>query len=291
MNKNISARLQITASMIIFGTVGIFVKFIPLSAAVIAACRGIIGVLFLLAIMLLKRERVEFKSLKSNLLLLALSGAAVGFNWVLLFESYKHTTVSIATLCYYFSPIFVIIISPFLLLEKPTLKGMLAAVLSICGMFFISGLADGQVANRKGIAFALGAALLYASVVIINKKIKGISPMCKTTVQLFFAAAVVAPYSMFTGDFNLANLKLKELLLLVAVGVLHTGIAYFLYFSSLINLPAQTAAIYSYMDPAIAVLLSAIVLSEKITVFTLLGALFILGGSFINEVSFKNIKK
>ena len=286
MKGSTLARLSVLFSMFIFGTVGLFVKYIPLPSAAIAAARGIIGVIFLLAVMAVSRKKLSFSAIKQNFLWLLFSGAALGFNWILLFESYKHTTVATATLCYYLAPVFVVFASPLLLKEKLSLRRAVAAVIALLGMVPVSGVLGGKIEGARGIAFGISAAVLYASVIMLNKKLKDITAYDKTVVQLFVSAAIISPYVLITTDFSGITLTVTEVLLLVAVGIVHTGIAYALYFGALLNVSAQSAAILSYIDPVTAVVLSAVLLHEPITLPIVIGALLILGSSFLSEIKF-----
>ena len=154
------ARAKLILAMTIFGTIGIFVKYIPLPSSVIACTRGFVGVIFLLLVTLISKNKISFKDIKKNLLLLVISGAFIGINWILLFEAYRYTTVATATLCYYMAPIFITIASPFILKEKLTLKKSFCVLVALIGMFFVSGIvgtADLHI-SVPGILCGLGAA-------------------------------------------------------------------------------------------------------------------------------------
>ncbi len=293
MGENVKARLYLASSMFIFGTIGIFRTFIPISSGFIAFARGIIGTVFLLTLMLVMRKKVAIDAIKSNLMLLALSGALIGFNWILLFESYKYTTVANATLCYYMAPIFVIAVSPFAFKERLTLKKTICVAVALAGMACISGVYD--ITSLKateilGILLGLGAALLYASVIVINKKLRNISAYDRTITQLATAGIVMFVYALAVEREAFAKLDFKITALLVLVGIIHTGIAYALYFGSLEKLSAQTVAIFSYIDPVVAIILSTLLLHDKMGLYEWVGAVLILGATFISEISFKTEK-
>lgn len=280
-------RIQLISAMAIFGTIGIFVTYIPLSSSLIALVRGAIGTAFLLLVLLCQGKKPDFAAIKKNLLILALSGGFIGINWILLFESYRYTLVSIATLCYYFAPILVILLSPILLGERFSLKKILCVLAALLGMALISGIFQGGEIgpeNLKGILFGLGAAAFYAGVVLLNKKLKDIAGFDATLTQLFFAALVISPYALTTGGAT-GEATVLGLVLLLVVGVIHTGFAYTLYFSSIQKLPAQTAAIFSYIDPVISLVLSALILGERMGVSGVIGAVLILGSTFLSEIS------
>ncbi len=282
-----SSIIKLSLAMLIFGSIGVFRRYIPLSSAWMACVRGIIGTAFLFCVVVVSKKRVDKKAVKKNLWLLMISGAAIGVNWILLFEAYRYTTVAVATLCYYMAPVLVILLAPFLLKEKMTAKKSICAAIAIFGMLLVSGIFDGgatSIGSGKGILFGLGAAMFYASVVLMNKFIKDISAYDKTIMQLGAAAIVVLPYSLFTsGVQEFAVLTVPQILLLLAVGIIHTGIAYWLYFGSMDSLSGQTVAVYSYIDPAFAVVLSVVLLREETGVLGIIGAVLILGSTLFSE--------
>ena len=290
MKEQRTARLQLILAMVIFGTVGIFVRYIPLPSSVIACARGFLGTAFLLLYMGIRRERMDRSAVRAHLVPLLLSGVAIGLNWVLLFESYRYTTVATATLCYYLSPTFVILASPILIKEKLPAKKLVCALVALFGMVFVSGVIKGGLPTAgegRGVLFGIGAAALYASVVLLNKKLGGLTANDKTVMQLLAAAVTALPYVLLTEDVGAMSLSLTEGLLLLFVGIVHTGLAYTVYFGSLKTIPAQTAAIFSYIDPVVAILLSALLLREKMDVFTAIGAVLILGSALASEVDFR----
>lgn len=286
-------KLCLISSMLIFSTIGIFRKHIPLSSGILAAARGFIGTLFLIILFLLKGEKPHPNAIKKHLFLLLLSGCFIGFNWILLFESYRYTTVATSTLCYYMAPIFVMIVSPFFEKEKITLKKALCILTALTGMIFVSGILEPKnwqagtsgIPALKGILFGLGAAALYASVILLNKKIQGVGAYEKTILQLGSAAITILPYVLFTESFQNIEVTWSVVLLLVLVGVIHTGIAYALYFHSMSGLKAQTIALYIYIDPIFAIILSALLLKEEMSCLAILGAVLILGAAMISEIT------
>ncbi len=284
--KERKAKLQMLAAMGIFGTVGVFVRMIPLGSATIAFCRGILGALFLLAFLLLTGRRPSLKDICNNAFVLCISGIAIGCNWVLLFEAYRYTSVATATVCYYMAPVLVMVASP-LLGEKLTAGKLLCAAAALVGVFFVSGMAGGQLPAAKeflGILLGLGAAVLYASVMLLNKKLGRISSYDRTLVQLFVAGAVVLPYLLLKGGLSFAQMDAKGWLVLLVVGIVHTGLAYVLYFGSMKELKAQTTALFSYLDPVVAIFLSALLLQEPMDIWMVLGAILILGSSLVGEL-------
>ena len=273
-------------SMLIFGTIGTFRRYLSVPSAFLAFSRGILGCLFLLVFIRLRKKAAGEKLPAKTVLRLAVSGAAMGVNWILLFEAYNHTTVAVATLCYYMQPTIVMLLSPLLFQEKLTLRKGVCAFAAVAGMVLVSGVAGGGAAggrNSSGVIFGLGAAVLYASVVVMNKKISGINAYRKTTIQLFSAGIIMVPYMLLTDGFGGVQFDPATAVLLVIVGIVHTGIAYVLYFGSLDGLKAQSAAIFSYIDPVSALLFSALFLREPLNAAGIIGAVLIIGSAIISE--------
>ena len=281
--------LKLSAAMLIFGSIGIFVRYISLPSGAVAAARGVIGTLFLTVLAALKRRKLS-PEIKSKLPLLCISGVCIGVNWILLFEAYRYTTVAAATLCYYMAPVLVIAASPIVLRERLTFGKIVCALAAVLGMVFVSGiLSDGLSggSDMRGIAFGLSAAAVYASVVLMNKRAGDIPAFDMTVVQLGSAAVVLVPYTLLTEDISLEMLSVKTVLMLLMVGIVHTGFAYALYFSAIKELKAQTAAIFSYIDPLTAVLLSAVLLKEPLGADIIIGGILIIGSAVISELSVK----
>ena len=287
MGKENNAKLSLILAMTIFWTIGIFRKYIPLPSGIVACVRGVLGVAYLLAFIKIKKIKMDMDAIKKHLKILVISGAFIGLNWVLLFESYRYTSVAVATLCYYMAPIFVMVVSPFLLKEKLTPKKTICVAVALIGMVFVSGVLDGgisDISEIKGILFGLGAAALYASVVMMNQKLRAVPTYDKTIMQLAIAAAVLIPYILFVEDLSTVTLTPLIIVMALIVGVVHTGIAYAMYFGSMNDLKAQTVALFSYIDPIVAIILSALFLKEPMTVYSIIGAVLVLGATLISEL-------
>ena len=281
-------KLKLSLSMLIFGTIGIFVKYIPLTSSTIAMIRGFMGAAFLLFVMLISGKKVSFSAIKKNALPLIISGAAIGVNWIFLFEAYNYTSVAVATLCYYMEPVLLIVLTPLVLKQKLSIKKILCVPVALIGMVLVSGvLSSKQEVSLVGVALGLAAAVLYTSVVLTNRFLKDISAYDSTLIQLFVAAVVITPYNLIVGMQPTGNVDIKAIIMIVVVGFLHTGLTYYLYFSSMNHLPSETVAIYSYIDPAFAILLSVFFLHEPMTASGVVGAVLILGACLASEIEFK----
>ena len=277
---------MLIASMSIFGTLGIFVRNIPVSSGELALYRAVLAVLLISVFLLITKQKIPFANMKKELPLLLASGVAIGINWILLFEAYKYTTVSVATLSYYFAPVIVTLVCPILFKEKLTKKQFTCFFMSTVGLVLITGL--GEVGGGKdfiGILFGLGAAAFYATVILLNKFIRNVEGIHRTLLQFIAAVVTLVPYVLLTGGVTLGNLNGFGWANLLIVGLIHTGVTYCMYFSSLKELPGQKAAILSYIDPLVAVLISVTILGESMTLWQVIGGMLILGFTLWNEIS------
>ena len=279
------AKLQFLISMAAFGTLPLFVRHIQLTSAEVALFRAIIALACFLPARALMKKPSLLKGARRDALLLFLSGAAMGFNWIFLFEAYRYTTVSVATLSYYFASIIVMASSPLLFRERITRRQVICFVGATAGLVLVinpGGLSGSD--PIKGVAFGLAAATLYATVILLNKGITGISGFDRTILQFSAATAVLLPYVLLTTGIRLHAMDTAGWACLLTVGLVHSAAAYALYFSALRSLPGQEAAILSYVDPLVAVLLSLTVLMEPVAPVQLAGGAMILAFTLINEL-------
>lgn len=286
MNKKNRARVMLASSMAVFGTLAPFVRSIAVTSGELALYRAILAAALIGLFLLVTRQKIEVKGLGRELMLLLLSGMAMGINWILLFEAYKYTTVAISTLSYYFAPVIVTAVCPFLFKEKMTKKQIICFLMSTLGLSLVIGITElGSGSNNAvGVAFGLGAACFYAAVILLNKSIKGIAGIQRTFLQFLSAIVILLPYVLLSGGMHLARLDVAGWVCLLVVGLIHTGVTYCLYFSSLKELPGQEAAILSYIDPLVAVIIGVLILGEPLTWQQLIGGSLILGFTLWNEL-------
>ena len=273
-------------SMITFGTIGIFVRYIDLASSEIALLRGCIGCMFLFAIIIFTKQKISWINIKQNIFVLLLSSFALGVNWIFLFQAYKHTTIANATLSYYFAPIFVIIMSPIVLKEKISLKKTVYISIAVLGMFLIiqnNGNIGAQDNPLLGIFFGIIAAAFYATLMLTNKFIKNMSGLESTLLQLTFATILLAPYVLISERNNLFHVTSLSIICIIILGVIHTGGAYYLFFSGMKGLKGQSIAALSYIDPVTSLFVSFLIFNENMTVLQIIGAILLLGSTFLSE--------
>lgn len=286
-------KIGLICSMLIWGSIGIFVKNIKFTSSQIALARAVIGSIFLIIFSLSSKRYISKEAIKSNLLILISCSICLAFNWIFLFQSYNYTSVSVATICYYLAPIIVMFLSPIIFKERLTIIKILCIVAAMIGMFCIAGIDSNLKGSNDilGVLYGLLAACLYALVVILNKFLKNIEGKDSSVVQLSIAAIFLIPYVMFTDGISFVGIDKLSIGLLLVVGIVHTGIAYLIYFSVIQRLPSQSVAIYSYVDPISAIIMSSIILRENMNLLQIIGGVLIIGSTFISEVYGKRKEK
>ena len=286
MKQIFGAKGRLILSMSIFGTIGIFVRSISVSSGELALYRAVLATAILGCVILIKRIQIDLSKIKKEFYLLVASGIAMGLNWVLLFQVYHYTTVSVATLSYYFAPVLVTLICPLLFNEKMTAKNWICFLMSTIGIVLLTGLGDLNVGTNHliGIIYGLGAACLYATVILINKAIKNVDDIPRTFLQFSSSLLILFPYVLFGSGLTPGSIDTKSFVCILIVGMVHTGANYCLYFSALKGLSGQKAAIFSYIDPLVAILASVLILNEGITFSQITGGILILGFTLWNEM-------
>lgn len=283
-HSNSRNKIIMASAMLVFGTMGLFISNITFPSSFISLVRAFIGSALIAMFMLISGHGIDIAAIAANLKFLIPSGIIMAFNWICLFEAYKYTGVAVATLCYYMAPVIVMLVSPFMLKERLNAVKIISILTAVVGAVLISGAVTGTVKSTKGILLGLCAAALYSSIVILNKFVRNISPLETTLVQLFVAGVAMIPYVLFTEKVTEFKFDRVSVISLLIVGVVHTGIAYVAYFASMQKIMAQTTAIFSYIDPVTAIILSAVVLHESMDVVQIIGTVLILSATLFNEL-------
>ena len=272
--------------MLLFGTIGTLSRYIDMPSSVIALGRAFFSVLTIILILALRRQKLDWDDIKRNIGWLTLSSVFMCCNWVCQFEAFKYTTIAVSTLCYYMQPVFYILAAAIVIKEKLSPKKLVCVAVAFCGMIFVSGVLQTgfHISELKGVLFGIAGGFFYAMVVLINKYMKDISPVNTTIMQMALVSLIMLPYSAATGGLAAARVTTVGIICLIVLGALHTGIAYIIYFDAVNKLSAQTVGILSYIDPVEAVLLSAFFLKEPLTIWTIIGAVMILGATAVSEL-------
>ena len=294
MKNTSKAKMLLASAFFIWGSIGIFVKMIPLNSGVVAFDRSLVGMLFLICVKAFMHKKIDMNGMKGKFLELCINGALLGVNWILLFESYNYTSVATSTICYNLGPMLVVLVSPLVFKEKLTVVKLLCVATALFGVVCVSGVFEQSGVYSPdliGVALGVGAAVVYAITVVINKRLDKIDPIDKAVTQFASSTVVMFIYCLFTTKASELEFSLQTIILLIVVGVVHTGVTYTLYFKSLPNVTSQNVAIFAYIDPVVAVVLSALILREEMTVSTIVGAVLVIVSALFSEIYDNQQKK
>ena len=280
MNKS---TLRYVAALLLFGSNGIVASMITMTSREIVMFRTIIGSIFLIILYLVSGQKFTFLKHRRSFVFLILSGCSMGVSWLFLFEAYQRIGVSIASLGYYCGPVIVMALAPVLFHEKLTRQKLICFFAVFLGIILVNSNAFHESADWIGIFCALMSALMYASMVSCNKKAEEISGMENATLQLTIAFLAVFIYVVYQQGLHF-DLQSSDLLPLLILGFVNTGIGCFLYFSSIGKLRVQTIAILGYLEPLSAILFSVIFLQEYMLPLQIAGAVLILSGAMGAEI-------
>ena len=280
-------KLKFIISMLIYGSLGLFVTRLSIPTSQIVFVRAALGCLALFLV-LLATGKIKSHISFGNFIILLFIGALIGVNWLLLFDAYRYTYVSTATLIYYTQPIFLIILSCLFLKEELTKRKVIGMLLAIIGMLLVNGVQVGGSDPKHGFILSISSAIIYAFVVFLNKaskSLKKVDGLVLTDVQLFGAALVMGFYT-FTNGYNeeLTHLDKQSIIVLLILGIVHSALAYYLYFTSMKHIDSQSVAVLGYIDPVSAVLFSFFFLNEKLSILQWIGAALVLGGALYSQI-------
>ena len=276
-------RIKYITAVVIYGTIGMFLRYISLPSELVAMFRGIIGSLFIFVYLKATHQQIDLKAIISNLFWLVFSGICLGLNWIFFFFLYMHTTVAIASLCNYMAPLIVIVIAPFVMHEKLNKKKLPCVIIAFIGIVMVSGINGSMKTEIKGVILGILAAVCFVGIVICNRRIRDIAALDKSIVQLAVSALTILPYFLINNHGTVLSFDMKSILIIIMLGVLHTGIAYCFYFSGMASLPVQTIAILGYIEPAVSVLCSAFFLNEKMSATGWIGTFLIFAAAIASE--------
>ncbi|URT71554.1 DMT family transporter [Cytobacillus firmus] len=288
-----NSKIQFILSMITFGTIGLVVRYIDLASSERALLSSFLGCIFLLLIFFMMKKKISWSLVKTNAFLLILSGIALGGNWIFLYQSYDYTTIANATLGYYFAPVLVMILSPFVLREQLSIKKMVCIGVAIIGMLMIVG--EGMSASESddilGLSFGLIAAAFYAALLLLNKFIKEMGKLEQTIIQLGTTTLLLMPYVFLAEGFGIFEISSSSIPYMLILGIVNTGIGFWLFFSGMEKLNGQSIAMLSYVDPFVAILISAIIVQEHMTIVQMLGGVLLIGSTLVSEFRSVNYSK
>lgn len=275
-------RVKLLLVMVIWGSLGVFTRTIPLSALNLAFLRALIALPVLFAAMKMGSQRkVTLKRLRPYIV----SGVLLGFGWLTLFYGFKHTNISTAVIIYNMCPVYVMIGAPIFLKESISRIQIAVIVISFIGLFLIVGNNLLEGAGYMGMMLSAVSGMCYAVIVLINRNIKDrVDNRYATFVQILTAMLVLLPFVVYDGTiYSVIELSGVQLFLTVLLGVVHTGVAYTMFFSLYAHMKSVEIVSYSYFEPLFGVLMGVLFIGEILSIWQIAGGILILGSTYIGE--------
>lgn len=280
MNRNLTKYI---VGLLLFGSNGVVASFIDLPSHYIVLWRSILGGLMLTGLFFLTGNRITCHRHKKDLLFVILSGAAMAADWLLLFEAYSRIGVSLGMIINYCGPVVVILFSAFIFKEKITVKTIFALGFALSGAILISWQGANSGIDKLGLILAALSAFAYAAMVIFNKLSKEIKGTENATIQLLSTMVIVTVYVTLKHGLHFV-IPSKSIFPVLWIGLLNTGLGCYFYFSSLSSLPAQTVAVFGYLEPLSAVFFSVLILQERMLLLQIIGSTLILIGTILLNI-------
>ncbi len=271
-------------SLFLAGTNGIAASFMSLSSYEIVFLRCVLAFLMLLALyLILYKGHFTFFHHPRALILMILSGFSMGANWMFLYEAYDEIGVTLATLACYCGPIIVMLLSPLLFRERLTLPKLAGFAVVLVGIVLVNGQVFLAGNSGWGLFCGLMTMITYACMVIFNKFATEINGIENSLILFFVSTLTVAVFLISQQGLTL-SISASDWPPILYLGLLSTGVGNHLFFTCMKRLPAQTVSVCGYLEPLVAVILSALILHESLSPAQFIGAACILGGALFCEL-------
>jgi drug/metabolite transporter (DMT)-like permease len=271
---------QLTAAMVLSGTLGVFVVESGASPFDVVFFRVLFGALALGTYVVSRGWLRDHGFTPRTLSLAVLGGVFIVFNWVLLFQSYENTSISVATVVYHTQPFYVVLLGALLFRERLTAAKAGWIVIAFAGLILVSGVTPADFTSGggtylTGIGQALLAALLYGLSTLVTKRVTGVRPHLVALVQVLVGIPLLLPFA----DFGAMAGTGADWGWLVGLGVIHTGLMYVLMYAAYAQLPTAKIAVLAFTYPAVAMVMDWLVYGHHIGLVQALGVPLIVTAS------------
>ena len=272
--------MQLHLSVFLFGMSGLFGKLVLMPALVIVWGRVFFSSIFLSGVL---KSKNSFEIIKGKtLLVFIVLGSILTLHWFSFFKSIQNSTVAIGLITFSTFPFFVTIIEPYFFGEKFEIQNLFLSIITLLGVTLI--VPEFNLSNKitQGVLWGLLSGFTYALLSIGNRKyVQKFNSLTISFYEQFVSTIILFPFMFkYFSDFTI-----KNILLLVLLGVVFTAVSHSLFINSLKNIKAQTASIVSTLEPVYGIVFASIFLGENINLKTLIGGVLIL-----SSVLYKTIK-
>ena len=284
------AYIYILLTALMFSTIEVSGKIIgnSLDPMQVTFLRFFIGslMLFPLAIRDIKKNKISLK-LDDILFFVVLGSLCIPLSMVLLQLSVTYTKASTAAVVFCTNPVFTMPLAFLILKEKIDKGTVLSMILSFVGIIFIfNPIQNDFIKNRKdiiGMLISLAAAIIFALYAVLSKKrVSKYGGNILNTFTFIFGDIVLFIILLLLNKPVLSGITSKNVLVILYMGIIVTGAGYIVYFKAMENASALKVSSIFFIKPALAPLLSFLILGEIIKLNVIMGIILILFGSYIN---------
>jgi len=291
-NENSIAKYKILylLSLACWSTSGVISTLIPLSAILIVAVRSFFGIFVFIIFFKIKGEKLDMSKVKANSKFLLLSGLCMALNWLAYFMACRYIDVAIACVIIYLAPIVTMMCSPFFG-EKIHNKSVILIFIAFIGVVLTSGF-DGTSIHVEplGLILSFVGVFAYAGNTVFCKKLTELNNAERCIPQIIEASIITVPLAIFTTDFTSITYE-PSMLWLLWIILIPTALGYGLYYWTVAVLPVRFVSIFSYIEPVLVVIWSALFIDQILSVSGAVGCIFILGSAILSETPMFKPKK
>lgn len=269
-----NAHLKFITSMVIFGSIGYFSVKTELPSIELVFFRCLCASILLGFVWLLgnkrrgnNRETVHRK----EFLFALLCGFFLIVNWVFFFRSIELMPITVAVSIYHLAPVLVLLLGALFFKERITFTAGLAIVICFIGTLLVGGILQHATLDdflSTGVLWAFGAALFYALTTLTGKAIRTLDPILTTVIQTTLGIILLFPLVDWA---NFSQLSVENWSYILLTGFVHTGFVFYLFFSSVRSLKAETIAILVFLDPAVAILMDVVLIGYYPDIYQTIG--------------------
>lgn len=272
--------LEIHIAVLLFGLAGLFAKWVAQPAIIIVLGRVVFASIFLAAVLLWRKENIRLRQ-RRDYLYLALMGVVLAVHWVTFFQAIQVSTVAIGLLTFSTFPVFVTFMEPYFFREKIRRVDIVVALVAFTGVALV--IPSFELGNNmtQGAIWGVISGFTFAILSILNRKyVVNYSSRVIAFYQDATAVLILLPFLFILQP----SFTAQDILLLVLLGVVFTGIAHTLFIGGLSHVKAQTASIIASLEPVYGIITAVIFLGEIPTLRVIAGGVIILGATFYVSV-------
>lgn len=268
-----------------FSTTGIFAKLAytaHVHVATLLAVRFLAASALLWLVIAGTRQTLPPKGTLLIGLLLGLVG--YGLQVALLFLSLQRIDAALSSLLFYSYPAMVTVGAVVLGRERMTRRRGIALAVAMAGVLLVFSTAAGSPRDTTGVLLSLASALVYAALILIADRLgREVGPLVLSTLVPTGAAVSFVTGGLLLGDLRL-DVTLPGWEAMLGLALVATVVPLAAFYAGIARVGPSTASILLTVEPALTVVLAAVVLNERLGPPQLVGGLLVLAAVLVLQV-------